>query len=189
LSKFSEYIIPLRNLEAGTHQFEYKLTNDFFAKIDSPEVQKGKVTVVLNVKKLGESFELNFDINGVVQVSCDRCLDDMDQPVSTKEKIFVKFGKEFAEENDDIVIVPEDEGEINIAWFMFEFIALTIPMKHVHPFGKCNKEMTSKLKKVSIYEKDADDADFDQIGPEDNIEEIDNTDPRWDELKKIINNN
>jgi uncharacterized metal-binding protein YceD (DUF177 family) len=186
LGKYSEYIVPLRGLKGDTHKFEYKLTNDYFAKIDDPDITKGKLDVVLNVKKIGETFELNFNIKGVVQISCDRCLDDMDQAIDTQDTIFVKFGKEFAEEDGNVVIVPFEEGEINVAWFIFEFIALNIPIKHVHPFGKCNKEMTSKLKQVSTFEKDEDsDGDF-EIDDED-FSDKKQTDPRWDVLKKIIN--
>jgi len=188
LSKLSEYIIPLRGLKDGVSEFNYKLTNDFFTKIDDADIQKGNVTVVLKVKKTGEIFELNFDINGVVQIACDRCLDDMEQPIATKDILYVKFGKEFAEESTNVVIVPFDEGEINVAWFVFEFIALNVPLKHIHPYGKCNKEMTAKLKQVSAYDKnDTDDeSDFSaDVSFEQDIE----IDSRWDELKKIIDNN
>ena len=188
MGKFTEYIVPLRSLKSDSYKFEYKLTNDFFVKIDSPEVGKGKLDVVLDVKKRGEAFEMNFDINGVVQVPCDRCLDDMALPIATQEKIFVKFGAEFAEEDGNVVIVPFEEGEINVAWFIFEFIALNIPMKHVHPYGKCNKAMTSKLKQVSAYEKDEDGDSDEQGGFDDEDMEKTETDPRWDALKTIIGN-
>ncbi len=189
MGKFSEYIVPLRSLKDNEHKFEYKLTNDFFVNIDSPEVGKGKLNVLLNVKKIGETFELNFDINGVVQVPCDRCLDDMALPISTQEKIFVKFGKEFSEEDGNVVIIPFEEGEINVAWFIFEFIALTIPMKHVHPYGKCNKDMTSMLKQVSTYEKSEEDEDggMNNSNFEEDIEKTE-ADPRWEALKKIVDN-
>ena len=74
----------------------------------------------------------------------------MDFEVATNEHLYVKFGSEYSEENDDVVIVPEAEGEINIAWFLYEFIALTIPLKHVHPAGKCNKTMSMKLKNILL---------------------------------------
>lgn len=38
-----------------------------------------------------------------------------------------------------MVIVPEEDGYINVAWFMYEFIALSIPMKHVHAPGNVIK--------------------------------------------------
>lgn len=136
-------------------------------------------------------FEMNFRIEGVVMVPCDRCLDDMEIPVETNNRLIVKFGKEYAEESDEIVIIPEDEGAINIAWFLYEFIALAIPMKHVHAPGKCNKAMSSKLKKHSTRSMEDGDDEFEDSGDEDiAIDEDVNvmTDPRWDGLKGLIEN-
>ena len=122
-------------MQADSCKYEFVLDNLFFANIDGPEVQKGKVNVVLVVKKTSRAFELNFQTDGMVWVPCDRCLDDMEQPVSSTDKLLVKFGHEYAEEGDNLIVIPEEEGEINVAWFMYEFIALAIPMKHVHAPG------------------------------------------------------
>jgi len=92
----------------------------------------------------------------------------------------VKLGAEFTE-MDDIVIVPEEEGYINVAWFIYEFVALSIPMKHSHAPGECDKEMEGKLNKH--LRTMADDEDFEE---ENETCEID---PRWNELKKILDNN
>lgn len=124
---------------------EYRLDNDFFANIDGPEVQRGKVDVALTVKRTATVFELNFDLSGVIYIPCDRCLDDMELIIDTDEQLFIKLGHEYKEESDNMLIIPEDEGELNIAWFLYEFIALTIPIKHVHPYGKCNKDMSARL--------------------------------------------
>ena len=194
MGKFNLYKIPLKSLPEGSQIYEYQLDDQFFRNIDSTEVQRGKVSVVLTVRKSAETFELNFEIAGVIQIPCDRCLDYMDLDVATHERIYVKFGKEYSEESDDIVIVPETEGEINVAWFIYEFIALTIPLKHVHPVGKCNKAMSSQLKKhrAHIVGENDDDAEEDDGALYDDddseISEV-KTDPRWDELKKIIDNN
>ena len=143
----------------GTQDFEYVLDNEFFKNIEGEDVQKGKVKVKLTVKRTAASFELDFDLEGVIQIPCDRCLDD---------------------------------GELNIAWFLYEFIALTIPLKHVHQAGKCNKSMSAKLRKHAARSMDEseDAASYDD---EDVVDEVpgegEETDPRWDELKKIIDNN
>ena len=91
-------------------------------------------------------------------------------------------------------MIPEEEGEINVAWFMYEFVALAIPMKHVHAPGKCNKAVSSKLHKHLRTKADEDDAE-DEIFiegedamPESDAEET-QIDPRWNELKKILDNN
>lgn len=192
MGKFKLYKLPLIGLPLGTHNYEYELGNQFFKDIDGTEVQKGNVHVALTVKNRGDIFELNFEISGVVQIPCDRCLDDMDYEVSTQEHLYVKFGKEYSEENDDVVIIPEEDGEINLAWFLYEFVALTIPLKHVHAPGKCNKAMSFKLRKHTARrigdEEDADTEDgFEE--DEEEMEDDNTTDPRWDELKKITDNN
>ena len=187
------YKIDLKGMQADSCKYEFVLDNLFFANIDGPEVQKGKVNVVLVVKKTSRAFELNFQTDGMVWVPCDRCLDDMEQPVSSTDKLLVKFGHEYAEEGDNLIVIPEEEGEINVAWFMYEFIALAIPMKHVHAPGKCNKAMSSKLSKHLRTTPD-DEMDEDSFVSEDSDELANDdtetaVDPRWDELKKILDNN
>ena len=76
---------------------------------------------------------------------------------------------------------------------MYEFIALAIPMKHVHAPGKCNKAMSSKLSKHLRTTSD-DEMDEDSFVPEESNELVNDdtetaVDPRWDELKKILDNN
>ena len=191
MGKFDIYKVDLKNLSPGVHEFEYILENKFFVDIDGDEVQKGKVKVNLTVKRPSMVFDMNFQLEGVVYVPCDRCLDDMDLPISAKNKLIVKFGKEYAEESDEIVIIPEAEGEINLAWFIYEFIALTIPMKHVHAPGKCNKAMSSKLKKHTTRRSDDDDEyedeSADEIIVEDDSSDM-SSDPRWDALKGLVEN-
>ena len=169
-----------------TAEYEYKLDNQFFADLDAPEVQKGLVNVSLKVRKTSGVYELWFHSEGKVIVTCDRCLDEMEQLIETDDQLKVKLGADFSEIND-IVIVPEDDGYINVAWFIYEFIALSIPMKHVHAPGKCNKEMVNKLSKHLRTVKDEEDDDFEDMEEaEDEPREID---PRWNELKKILDNN
>ncbi|MDU1889194.1 MAG: DUF177 domain-containing protein [Dysgonomonas sp.] len=187
MGKFSLYNIPLRGLSEGKHEFKYNLDKSFFALIDdgTADVKKGNLDVIVSLKKTSVTFELNFEVAGTVQVPCDRCLDDISMEVNTKNKLIVKFGAEYSEESDEIVIIPEEDGEINIAWFLYEFIVLSLPTKKVHPPGTCNKAMSSKLNKHRA--KSTDDSEEEE---EDDIEleEEDNSsfsDPRWDALKGL----
>lgn len=187
MSKFELYNVVLKDLSTDTRVYEYELDDAYFKKIDSEEVQKGNVKAKITVQKKTNSFELNFLLEGVVLIPCNRCLDNMEQPISYKEKLQVKFGDKFSEE-DEIVIVPESEGAINIAWFLYEFIVLNIPIKHVHAPGECNKTMVTKLKKHITRSKDDDDTDVDFDDDELEIEDT-TTDPRWDGLQNILDNN
>ena len=167
-------------------EYKYQLDNQFFLDLDAPEVQKGQVNVTLKVRKTSGVYQLNFHTEGKVVVICDRCLDEMEQTIESDDRLKVKLGEEY-DETDDLVIVPEEEGYINVAWFIYEFIALSIPMKHVHAPGKCNKEMVDKLSKHLRVVKDEEDDGFEDM--EDVVEEPREIDPRWSELKKILDNN
>ena len=192
MGKFEKYRIDLKGMKENSAHYEFLLDNGFFTAIDSPELQKGRVRVVLDVKKSAQAFELNFQSEGTVIVLCDRCLDEMDQEVTSKDKIYVKFGEAYADEGDNLIVVPEEEGEINVAWIMFEFIALAIPMKHVHAPGKCNKTMSGKLNKY--LRTTADDEETEELVEPDESAEDEVTDegeekpidPRWNELKKLL---
>ena len=193
MGKFEKYRIDLKGMKESHAHYDFLLDNAFFAAIDSPELQKGKVTVQVDVKKTAQAFELSFNSQGTVVVLCDRCLDEMDQEISSTDKIFVKFGAEYADEGDNLIIVPEDEGDINVAWIMYEYIALAIPMKHVHAPGKCNKTMSGKLNKYLRTSAD----DMDEMEPVDDSAEDESNiisdeenekpiDPRWSELQKLL---
>ena len=188
MSKFELYNVVLKDLSNESRVYEYFLDDAYFKKIDSPEVQKGHVNAKVTVQKKVNSFELVFTLEGTIMIPCDRCLDDMEQAISYKEKLQVKLGDKFSEE-DEVVIIPESEGAINIAWFLYEFIVLNIPLKHVHAPGECNKTMVTKLKRHITRSKDDDDTDLD-IEDDDEFAMDDNqTDPRWDGLQNIIDNN
>ena len=191
MSKFELYNVVLKDISNETRMFDYDLDNTYFKKIDSPEIQRGNIKAKVSVLKKQSTYELQFLLEGSVIIPCDRCLDDMEQPIHYKEKLLVKFGTSFSEE-DDIVIVPESEGAINIAWFLYEFIVLNIPMKHVHASGECNKTMATKLKKHITRQKDDNDDESSPVEFDDDDDftpdEI-QTDPRWDSLQNITENN
>jgi uncharacterized metal-binding protein YceD (DUF177 family) len=191
LGKFDLYKIDLKGMQQDVQEYEYLLDNAFFTNIGGEDVQKGKVNVSLTIAKKGNMFHFTFQINGTVVISCDRCLDDMDYPIETTARLFVKFGKDYAEESDEIVVVPETEGIINIAWFLYEFVVLAIPIKHVHAPGKCNKQMSSKLKKhtAKLADDDSFDEEADEIIVTDEEDTEESTDPRWDALRELKENN
>jgi uncharacterized metal-binding protein YceD (DUF177 family) len=191
VAKFSLYSISLKSLSPGTHTFNYELDRAFFEAIDGDEVRKGKVLVEVAVKNNSSAFEFIFKLKGAVQVPCNRCLEDMELEIDSQNRLIVKLGKEYSEESDEVIIIPEDEGEINIAWFLYEFVALNIPIKHVHPPGKCDKTMSSKLRKHRVSSDD-DDEDIDDMDMDDSSDDFsedesssDVSDPRWDGLKGI----
>ena len=161
--------IDLKALEQGVTKSEIELDDAFFAVADGAEVRKGKVIAELSIRKTENYFELSSHLSGVVIIPCTRCLDEMEQRIDTENVLTIKFGEEYSEE-DDLVIVPEDEGILDITWFLYEYIALAIPIQHVHETGKCNVAMMKVLQEHSATRSS------------DGDEEID---PRWEKLKDL----
>ena len=187
MGKFSQYNIDLKKLPDQTTSYSFELNQKFFDAIDHEDVRKGNVKAELTVTKTIGAFEFDINLFGVVNIPCDRCLDEMDQEIDTTNRLVVKLGEEYFEESDEIVIIPEDEGAINIAWYLYEFIVLNIPIKHVHKPDKCNRAMMSVYRKhQAVQLSDDDNNDSDDSDDSDDASEQD-TDPRWDALKKLKN--
>ena len=163
--------IDLKSLVDEETTLSFDLDDTYFAALDGAEVKKGSLHVSVSIRKATGFFELNFHTEGTVIVPCDRCLDDMEQPVETDNRLIVKLGSEYSEE-DDIIVVPEDEGILDASWIIYEFVALVIPIRHVHAPGKCNAVMTKALEELSA----------DRSSDEESSQAVD---PRWEKLKNL----
>ena len=139
-------------MKADSAKYEFTLDNQFFVDLDGPEVQKGKLTVELNVKKTSGVFHVGFSkLKALSLYRVTVAWMKWNYLFQLSDKLKVKLGSFILRKEGDIVVVPEEDGYINIAWFLYEFIALNIPMKHVHAPGKCNKGMVGKLSKHFAY--------------------------------------
>ena len=182
MSILDRYKIDLRELHNGAANYLFELNDSFFEVIEGTLIQSGNVNVDLTVRELVGAYEFAFHIQGVVQVMCDRCLDNMNVPISVEDTLTVKIGDEY-EDDGEVVIVPEHEPELNVAWHIYEMLVLDIPLTHVHEDGQCNEKMMGALNKLLVQAQEE--------VQEDN-EESSGTrpvDPRWNDLKKILDNN
>jgi len=173
MGRLGIYKVELKGMKDTRSEYQWTVDQDFFSIIEGEEVKKGNVAVTLTVTKQPSLYLLKFDLQGHVYVPCDRCLDDMSLDIDTTGELKVKLGADFADDGD-IIIVPEEDGAVNVAWYIYEFIALAIPIKHVHAPGKCNKGMMEKLEEHMPGED------------EEGESSSQDTDPRWDQLKNIL---
>lgn len=185
VGKLNTYKVELKNMRDDSCLYEYTLDNQFFTNIEAPDIREGSLTVTLSVKKTGDAYALNFHTEGSVTVPCDRCLDDLELPVETDDSLIVKLGTDFSEE-EDIITVPEEDGYIDVGWYIYEFIMLSLPIKHVHAPGECNAAMTEVLSQHLATEITE---ETDIPAGEEDTKENGETDPRWNDLKKILDNN
>ncbi len=173
MSDLESFKIDLKNLHEENTRFNFNLDDSFFEAIGGSEVNGGKISVTLNAHKGSGFFELGFHLEGMVNIPCDICLDMMEQPVCDDNQLTVKFGEEYSEDGD-FITVEKNDGTLDVSWLIYEFVALSIPIKHVHETGKCNKEMLKILEEHSAAH-----------GNNSNGKAA--TDSRWSELEKLKN--
>lgn len=193
-----DFLVQFSGLKLGEHQFEYIIENDFFNMFDYAEFNSTNIKVDLTLLKKTTMLELEFHHKGTVNVPCDQTNEDFDLPIEGTLKLFVKFGEEFNDDSEDLLILPFAEFQLNVKQYIYEMIALSVPYKRVHP--SVAEEYT--LDDEGDFEglDFLDDDDLEMINQEESTEEeTDNTpsednsdnnnkdtDPRWDKLKQLL---
>lgn len=171
----SSCTIPLSGLKEGHHTIDFEIDKEFFEQFEESEVKEGSLIANIEMDKRSSHLDMIIRVSGSLRVSCDRCLEMFSQPVSSENRLLVKFGKSIEDLDPDILLLPADEYELDLQQQIYEFIILALPIKRVHPADKngksaCDPFMLKKLEELLI-------------------EEEKENDPRWDELKKLMNDN
>ncbi|TKG90112.1 DUF177 domain-containing protein [Puteibacter caeruleilacunae] len=175
METIKDFTIPFKGLKEGKHEFKFTAGNRFFEAFEGSEIEKGDVSVSITMEKRTTFIQFNFHIEGFVNILCDRCLDTYDQALDNDFKLIVKFAEEESDEGDDIVYISSSEHQINVSHYIYEYIMLSIPIQRIHPEDEhgnstCNQEMLNKLDEYTVREEEKE------------------TDNRWDELKKLLDN-
>ncbi len=167
------YRINILGLSLSVHQFDFELGNEFFRKYDTGAlVSEGKFTVSVALDKRETFLEASFKINGFVVLVCDRSLDEFEYPVNIARKIIFKYGHENQEVSEDVMLIEHGTESLEIGQFMYEFIALAIPMKKLHP----------------RFQNETDEDQLIYTSAPDEEKTGDGIDPRWEMLKKLNTN-
>lgn len=172
------YTIQFVGLKEGEHTFTYEIDRSFFDYFDFEDFNAAELLVTLNFIKKSTLMQLDFRVEGSVNVNCDVTNEPYDEPIEGEFELIVKFGEEYNNDNEEILIIPHGEYEINVDHYIYELIVLTVPNKKVHPGvkdGTLKSDILDKLKELSVSGEQSKDK-------EENIE----TDPRWDSLKKLL---
>ena len=168
-------IIKFSGLKSGTYQYDFTLDNSFFSDYKNEKILDANVVFDVKLEKKERMMMFYFAYSGTLTTTCDRCLGEMTLPIEGTQRLCVKFGDNEQCDNEDVVILPESEYKIDLAQWMYEYVAVSIPLQCVHPDDEegnptCDPEM---MKYISEEEGEQ------QQTSEDTI------DPRWEALKNL----
>lgn len=170
-----DYIIPINDLKDGKHRYEFDVADKFFEPYPESEVKKCSIHVVVDLMKRSTGVDTDFSLKGVATVVCDRCLDEFEMPLEYTAHLTFVPGDEPGEVSDEMVVIPRNDTRLDIRQYIYEFINLAVPFQKYHPDDEtgnptCNPEMLRRLDEIRATQTDSQE-----------------TDPRWDKLKDLIN--
>lgn len=159
--------IHLSGLKSGVYTYRMQLDDAVLEGFKNEEIKGGKVDFDIKMEKNERVTMLTIAFKGEVRTECDRCLGEMMVAVSGDEVLNIRFSDSETSDDEETVILPEGTAELDLTPWLYEYVAVRIPLQHSHPDGECDPEMTRYI------------ADGEQEHADDYV------DPRWEALKKL----
>ncbi len=165
MSRRREFEIAFVGLKPGVHEFNYAISDKFFAEFQEQDFRNCKANVKLLLEKQTSFMLLTFEIGGTLEVTCDRCNSNLPLELWDEFKMTVKIVEDpelmnEQEEDPDVYYISRGESHLNVEAWIYEFINLSLPMQKTCSYENmdgpfCNKAVKELLKKMedSIPEK------------------------------------
>ncbi|MFT2009340.1 YceD family protein [Pontibacter sp. 13R65] len=180
MKKLKDYEIGIAKLSNKKHLHEFDMDDSFFDLFGKEIIQGGNLQAKVELDKTETLITLTFNIEGEVKLICDRSLEEFNQPVTLQEVVRMKFGDENKELDDDLFEITPETQHINVAQHLYDYIALSLPMKKLHPrfLEELDEEDDSD---ILIYSS----RQASQQEGEEGDDDDEDIDPRWDALKNL----
>lgn len=163
-------------LKTGRHVFSFDIDKTFFAPLEDSIIQDCKTQVTLEIDKTRLNLmTFNFSIQGDLMLDCDRCLETLPYPIDTSYSFMLKL-KEVdpegeTEDDDEIVFLGPNDFEIDVSKHIYDFHTLSVPFKR-----EC-QQVSTRCREIE-----------NMLSSGSNAEDTDSSsDPRWNDLKKLLN--
>jgi len=174
MNNLKSFDIKFNGLKNGMHQYRFHLDQNFFHQFDYDEFNTCNLDILVNFNKNDHLLEFGILSKGTVNIPCDISGDFYDQKIDAQLNFIVKFGADFNDDRDDLIIIPYNSYSYNIAQQIYESVVLNVPAKRIHPDILSGKKNNENARYILNYQ--------DHNHHKDNKE----IDPRWAELKKIL---
>ncbi|AEI49089.1 protein of unknown function DUF177 [Runella slithyformis DSM 19594] len=176
----TQYDIGIYGLKDKQYVYNFESGPEFFRELEQDLIENGHFKTHLTIDKSATMLILTFSIEGVVELVCDRSLELFEEPIDLTEKLILKFGDHDEILAEDIELIRHETVRINVAQYIFDFIALSLPMKKLHPRFRTDDEEGDEDEGLLVYQS-GDEAESTQENSSDDGE----VDPRWAALQKL----
>ena len=167
MSRNDDTTIRFSGLKPGVYEYGFTLGRAFFERFKNDEIVDGEVQISAHMERLEHTLMFSFSVDGKVTVECDRCLAPMEVPITGTESLCVRFSDTETTDDEDVVVLPEHAYELDLSQWLYEYVAVRIPMQHMHPEGECDPAVAAYLSAEATADGN------------------DGIDPRWEALAKL----
>jgi uncharacterized metal-binding protein YceD (DUF177 family) len=123
-------------------------------------------------------LQLDFKINGTIELVCDRSLEPYNHPVDLKERLIIQFGDKEETLDNELEVILRGTQSLHLEQYLYEYIAMAIPFKKLHPKFADEIDEDEDADVKLIYSSSTDEASEDEPPIDD----------RWEALKKLSKN-
>jgi len=162
--------IFIQNIKQGLTETEENVSSDFL-----PEKLQAFYPNLFSVKALIDRFDrdlrIKLSFKSKAYFKCDRCLEFFDKPVSGEYDQIYTLGSNTRTDDLEIMKLPMDSKEIDVSPLLTEVVLLNHPIKML-----CRSDCQGLCPGCGVDLNNQECKCSEPTG-----------DPRWDELRKLIN--
>lgn len=158
MSRRREFEIAFVGLKPGVHEYNYSIDDKFFEAFQQQDFRNANANIKLSLDRKNSFMLLKFEIGGSLELTCDRCNNNLPFDLWDEFNITVKMVEDpqlmnDQEEDPDVYYIGRGESHFDVANWIYEFINLSIPMQKACEYDNmsgpyCNKSAMDMLKKM-----------------------------------------
>ncbi|MEZ4909863.1 MAG: YceD family protein [Saprospiraceae bacterium] len=153
------FSIPFEGLKDGMHSFDFIVDDSFFSAFEMSPIKSAKIEMHCTLEKKPKVSNLTLIFNGFYYSSCDRCLENIQIPLTGSHLLHVKVQSRMAgTEEEDVIFIEEHTASIDLKQQLYELICLAMPIQNVYECENqfprpCNSEVLKVLAQYSSDDK------------------------------------
>jgi uncharacterized protein len=162
--------IPILHLPDGIHHFDQTINSESL-NFSRQEVYPNPLHLAAGINKFGKNIQCRVTMRTTASYICDRCLVQYDKPFDFQFGLLFHMGKDDLETaEEDVVLLPVETIEVDLAEWITENLILEIPIKSL-----CREDCKGICPHCGANLNH----DSCQCGKE-------AVDPRWEKLKDLL---
>ena len=131
MSRPDAMIIPYLGLANGDYSYTFKVDGAFFKHFEKSKIKAGSFDVDIQLEKRDRMVVLLLSTDGAMRAACDRCLTDIDVPISFEDRVILKIEEAPIVQEDEVYYLDPQTSHIDLSTYVYESIYVHLPLTNL----------------------------------------------------------